>query len=190
MADLSLTGGTEPRRNMLVPILLALVVLAALGAWFAKVFLHPEAAGIVTHTDAYPVHSVFEKPFGAVGEAQTEDALYIVAQVALTDREKVPLFLKDITGSFTGDDDSSYQANVIAAKDLPRLHQMFPKLATLTTAAGQPLTADSTVAPNTTGKGYIVMLFNSTEAAWQKRKSAEIKIDFYHQDTVALAVPK
>ena len=190
MAEISLTGGTEPRRSMLVPILLALVVLAALGAWFAKVFLHPEAAGTVTHTEVYPVHSVFEKPFGAVGDAQTEDALYVVAQVALTDREKVPLFLKDITGSFTGDDGAAYQANVITAKDLPRLHQMFPKLAALTTASGRPLTADSTVAPHTTGKGYIVLLFNTTEAAWQKRKSAEIRIEFYHQDSISIAVPK
>ena len=70
MAELNLTGGTAPRRNMLVPILLALVVLAALGGWFAKVFLHPSVGGTVTGSDIYPVHTVFAKPFGTVGDAQ------------------------------------------------------------------------------------------------------------------------
>ncbi len=191
MSDVTFGGGEgEPRRSMLLPILLALVVLAIGGLWFSRVYLRPSVVGTVTKSALFPVHVEFEKPFGTVGAGQTEDAIYVVAQVSLKDQASVPLFVKEVAGSFIAEDGSLSRANVISARDLPRLQQMYAGLRDLMQQNGEPLNAERNIAPGTTGSGYVVMLFNATQADWEKRKSAEVDIDFYHQDSIKLSVPK
>jgi hypothetical protein len=191
MAEIKLEG--EPKqRGMLYPVLGALVVLAILGGWFAKVYLHPAATGSISHVELFPVHTQYTRAGGMlVGADQTEDALYVIADVALTDKSEVPLFLKSINGSFTMNDGTVMQANVIDKNDLPRLMLMFPKLKPLADATSPaPLERESKVAVGSTGHGYVVLSYNVPKEVWDKRKSAEVTVDFYHQDPVSLPLPK
>ncbi|MGI4979249.1 MAG: hypothetical protein ACRYHB_02495, partial [Janthinobacterium lividum] len=161
MAEMKLDGGTGSRRSMLVPVLLALLILAAAGAWFAKVYVHPSVTGSVTAVKTFPVHVVYKHATGGnnmtVGADQTEDALYVITDVTLNNKGEVPLFLSSFHGSFTLVDDSVMEASVIEKDDLPRVMKMFPKLKEEADALdSQPLLRDAAVAKNNTGRGYLV----------------------------------
>ncbi len=195
MAEIKLDGGTGPRRSMLVPILLALFVLAGAGAWFAKVYVHPSVTGLVAAVKTFPVHVVYKHPTGGsnmtVGEDQTEDALYVVTDVTLNNKGEVPLFLSSFHGSFTLEDGSVMEANVIEKDDLPRIMAMFPKLKIQADALGsKPLLREQSVAKNTGARGYLVMYYNIPPGIWDRRKAAEVRVDFYHQDPMTLPLSK
>ncbi len=195
MADMKLDGGVQQQqRSMLLPILLALLVLAGAGAWFARVYVHPAVTGSVDGVQVFPVHVEYKRGNGGsgmlVGADQTEDALYVVADIALSNKSEVPLFLSSFSGSFTTDDGTIMEANIIEKDDLPRLMTMFPKLKSLADAAGTPLLRESSVAKDTNARGYVVMSYNIPQAVWDKRKSAEVAVDFYHQDRLTMPLPR
>ena len=190
MAEMRLDGGETKQHSMLMPALLALLVLLAAGAWFARVYLRPGVTGAGGHVALFPVHTTFARPYGSVGEDQAEDALYVIADVSLTDHTEVPLFIKSIDGHFTMEDGTVMQASAMEKADLPRLMAMFPKMKPLTdTTAPEPLVRDQKIDPGATGHGYVIFSYNVPQSVWDKRKSAEVNFDFYHQDryTVTLA---
>jgi hypothetical protein len=191
MAEIRLDGGEVKQRGMLVPVLIAIVLLAAGGAWFAKVYLHKEVTGSVDRVGVYPVHTVYERGSGIlVGDNQTEDVTYVVPNVMLTDHTEVPMFVKSISGSFTMEDGTVMQASAIEQADLPRLAAMFPKMKSAVDTAGPtPLQSVQSIAPGATAGGYAIFAYNVPQAVWDKRKSADVSIDFYHQDRVTLALP-
>lgn len=197
MADITLNGGAGERRSMLLPIVLAVLLLAAAGAWFAKVYVHAAVTGSAAAAKVYPVHVEYKRPTSSggatmtLGGNQTEDALYVLVDVTLKNRSEVPLFLSSFHGRLTLDDDSIMEASVIEKDDLPRLMKMFPQLKTIVDANGsQPLLREETVAKDSTGRGYLVMYYNITQGIWDKRKSAEVSVDFYHQDPLTLPLPR
>ena len=192
MAEITLTGGAQKQRSMLIPILLAVLVLAAAGAWFAKTYVHASVNGSIDRVALFPLHVEYKRGTGMlVGGNETQEELYVVADVSLTDRAEVPLFIKELSGSFIGEDGSLFEANVIDKNDLPRLMTMFPKLKTVADSIGtQPLVREGTIAKGATGRGYVVLLYNIPQSVWDKRKSAEVGVDFYHQDKLTLPFPK
>ncbi len=195
MAEMKLDGGVAPRRSMLVPILLALLVLAAAAAWFAKVYVHPSVTGSVSAVKTLPVHVVYKHATGGanmtVGADQTEDALYVVVNVTLNNKSEVPLFLSSFHGTFTLEDGSVMEASVIEKDDLPRVMAMFPKLKEQAASLGsQPLLREASIAKGMTGGGYLVMYYNIPPGIWAKRRAADVSIDFYHQDRLTLQLPK
>jgi hypothetical protein len=188
---MKLDGG-QTSRSMLVPILIALVLLGIAGAWFAKIYLHPEVSGAVDKVELFPVHTTFTRPAGTVvGEDQQEDATYVVAEVTLKDHSEVPLFIKDITGTFTTSDGLEVQASAIEKNDLPRLAAMFPAMKPKVDSAGTaPLTREQTIPVGGSGSGYVIFAYNVPQAIFDKRKEATVSFDFYHQDKVTLKFPK
>ena len=185
-------GGAAKARPMWIPLLLALVVLGAAGAWFARVYVHPSVTGAVDRVAVYPVHTEYKRGGGMlVGANQTEDAIYVVVDVNLTNRTEVPLFLSGFSGSFIGSDATEFQANVIDKNDLARLRAMFPQLKTVTdSVGGVALERESSVAKNTTGHGYILLSYNVPQSVWDQRKSGKVEIDFYHQDRLTMPIGK
>lgn len=126
-----------------------------------------------------------------VGEDQVEDALYVVTDVTLNNKSEVPLFLSSFHGSFILEDGSVMEANVLEKDDLPRIMAMFPKLKVEAEALGsQPLLREASVAKGTTAQGYLVMYYNIPQGFWDKRKAADVKVEFYHQDPLTLPLPK
>ena len=190
MSDLSLAS--EPKqRSMLLPILLALVVLACLGGWFARVYVRPSVTGSVRRVTLYPVHVEYKKPTGGiVGTApQTEDELYVVTDIALKDRSELPLFISGFEGTLTMEDGTVMDSSVIGNADLPRLLQMWPQLRSAIDATGSsPLLTESTVPKETEAHGYVILTYNVPQAVWDKRKSADVTVKFYHQGPLTMAL--
>src|SRR5438309_12025473 len=102
-----LTFSQAERRSYTVPALIALALLAiAAGIFFWRTPLH--AVDItVPHAATLPTHTVFPTTTRLVGVPDpAEDAFYVVATVHIHNRLRVPVFIKDITGTLTAPDDS------------------------------------------------------------------------------------
>ncbi|HEY9138293.1 MAG TPA: hypothetical protein VIM67_08480 [Terriglobus sp.] len=192
MAEMKLDGGNTQQRNMLVPILVAIVLLAVGGAWFAKVYLHPEVTATARPLQTFEYTAKYQRGGGVlVGQDQQEVVTYVIADIALKDNTEVPLFLKTIDGSLTMEDGTVMTANAIEKADLPRLAAMFPDMKPKVDAvAPAPLLRESTIAPGATNHGYVIFAYNVPQSVWDKRKAADVTITFYHQDTVKVSLPK
>jgi hypothetical protein len=192
MADMTLSGDIDKPKGMLIPILIALAVLAAVGVWFGRTYLRSSVAASVDHVETYPVHVKYARTGGMlVGADQTEDDLYVITDIVLKDPSEVPLFVSSIKGTVTLQSGEVMEANVIDKNDLERLMKMFPALQPLTAAAGTPpLTRESQVAAGATGRGYAVMSYNIPQSEWDKRQAADVTVQFLHQDAVTIKLPK
>ncbi len=192
MADIRLDGGNKRQGSMAIPIVIALVILAALGVWFAKVYLHPEVTAKAGSLQTFTYHAEYARGGGMlVGENQSETVTYVIADISLRDNTEVPLFLKAIDGTMTMEDGTVMTANAIEKADLPRLAAMFPAMKQKVDAvAPSPLLRESSIAPGATGHGYVIFAYNVPLPIWDKRKAADVTISFYHHQTVKIDLPK
>jgi hypothetical protein len=183
-----LTFSQAERRSYTVPALIALAVLAiGIGIFFWRTPLR--AVDItVPRTATLPTHTIFPVDTKLVGVPDhAEDAFYVVATVHIHNRLKVPLFIKDITGALTAPDDSTLAASAAEKTDLPNLYITFPKIKPLTST---PLYRETTIQPGAEAEGMVILDFPIDQATWDKRKSATITVDFYHQGQFTAEIPK
>ena len=191
MAELSFSQ--PARRNLAVPILLALAVLAA--ALFAVLHYTPHSTAdvAVTRTDVYPSHIVFKSNSIVLNSDQAQDDLYILANLRLTNHLRLPLFLKDFRASFNPGSPAETTAlttSAIEKPDLVNLFTTFPALKKLADAQGaKPLYRETRIEPGQSAEGYIVLHFPGTRDLWDKRQNATVAIDLYHQPPLTADIP-
>jgi hypothetical protein len=182
-----LTFSQSERRSFLVPILIALAVLAIAGAGIYLYMPHRVADLAVTHTAILPTHTVFKSETMLVGaQQQAEDDLYVLATVRIDDRLRLPLFIKDITATLTTPQGEA-TASAVQKNDLPNLYVTFPALKPLASA---PLLRETAIQPGGHAEGMVLLHFPTTQAVWDQRKSATVTIDFYHQGPLSVTIPK
>jgi hypothetical protein len=184
-----LTFSQSERHNFLVPILIALVIV---GGVFAYVYLRPHriADVTITHTAILPTHTVFKSPSKLVGhQDEVQDDLYVVANVHVVNHLKIPLFIENITGTLTTQDDSidPITTEAIAKSELDNVYVTFPALKPL---ASTPLPREIAIQPGEQAEGMVLIHFPVSDTDWNQRKSATANIEFYHQGTVNIAIPK
>lgn len=188
MTDLSLAPPRE--RGMMPYVLIAVVVIAAIvtAVWF----LNPRTTAdlAVTKVDLFAPHTELKASRGAVhvvGTLQTaEDDLYVVANVRMTDKLRIPLFVSGAAATLTSADGSAMDATAIFPRDLARLEVTFPQVAQM---APHPLAFDE-IAPGTTSEGQVVFLFPGlTEDAWKQKKDATMEIHLEHQNPLTVKLP-
>jgi hypothetical protein len=176
------------RRSFLVPGLIAVAVLAIVFVLVFTLNPHNIADLSVTHTAILPTHTVFNSGSMLVGaQEQAEDHLYVLATVRVDDKLKLPLFIKDITGTLTLADDTEATTSAVEKLDLPNLYITFPALKPL---AGPPLLRETEIAPGQHAEGMVLLHFPVPQTAWDQRKSATVTIDFYHQGPLSVTIPK
>ena len=190
MADFSFSQPEQ--RSFLVPGLIAVVVLAVVGFLVFRLSPQTTAEATVTHVDVYAAHTVFKTESNVVGQDAAEDDLYVLADVRITDRLRLPLFLKDFTASLMPSDGSAQPATSAVEKhDLKNLYTSFPAVGKLAAAQRVPLLErESRIEPGQTVEGYVVLHFPVTEAVWKSRQDAVLTIDLYHQDSLTVSLPK
>ena len=183
-----LTFSQSERRNFVGPILIALAVL---GIAFAGIYLYmpPRVADLaVTHTAILPTHTVFKTDSRLVGaQDEVQDDLYVLATVRVDDRLHDPLFISDLTGTLTAQDDTVVTTSAFQKSDLDNLFVTFPALKPLASA---PLARESAIQPGDHAEGMVLIHFPVTEDVWKQRKSANVNIEFYHQGTFTVTLPK
>jgi hypothetical protein len=122
--------------------------------------------------------------------AQSEDDIYVVATVSITDKLRLPIFLDSVSATMTTDTGSATQATNVSPLDLPRLEQIFPQMTPLVSPpAAPPLRFEDAVSPGATRVGTIVFLFPQISAkAWSAKKSATLTVNLAH-DAAPINVP-
>ena len=183
-----LTFAQSERRNFLVPVLIALVVVGGVFAW---VYLRPHRIAdlSITHVTVVPEHTVFESLSKVVGhQSEAQDDLYVLTTVHIVNRLKIPLTINDISGTLTGSDDSVDPITTTAVQkgDLDNLYVTFPALKPL---AGPPLVRETAIQPGDHADGMVLLHFPVAQADWDKRKSATVTVDFYKQEPFTLTIP-
>ena len=190
MADVSFTQ--PERRNLALPIVVALLVLGLAGFLLFHYTPHQTADVEVTQVDLVPTHVVFKSETNVVGSDQSIDTLYVLATVRITDRLRLPLFLKDMTATLTTADGSAGIAtSAVERGDLLNLYTSFPAVKKIAAAEPvSPLLRESRINPGQTVEGFVVLHFPITPDLWQNRRDAVLTIDLYHQGSLSVSLPK
>lgn len=188
MADLTFSQAS--RRNLLVPVLLAVTVLSLAAYLIWRFTPHRTADLSVTSTAVFPVHLVFKADTIVVGRDQVEDDVYILVTVRLKNELRLPLFLKDFNGSLIATDALPLTTSAVEKADLATLYQTFPALGKLAAQQLNPLYRETRVDPGQTVEGTVMLHFPVTPAVWDGRQDATLTIDLYHQPSLTLTIPK
>jgi hypothetical protein len=189
MSDL--TFAQAERRNFLVPGIIAIAVLAVI-ALVVEHFYNPvpplAAEATLTKIAYLPEHIVFNSHSIVVGHVDpSEDDLYVVANIHLANRAKVPLHLNDITVVLTAPDGTQTTADAANKKDLPNLYVTFPALKPF---VSDPILRGTVLQPGGDTTGMVLFTFPITQAVWDQRKSAAISFDFVDQTPINVLIPK
>ena len=185
MSDLQLSQTRN--RTPLVAIAIALLVLAATAA--AVFLLNPRRTAELTVTSVrtFAPHTTFKdlpaenKGMHVLDQTpESEDNLYVVADIRLTDKLRLPLYLSGWSGSLTGPDGSVIEATSVPAHDLERLTDIFPALAPMVKT---PLHDGDQVLPGAAREGSVVLLFPGVaQNVWTGRKLAKLTLNLRNQE--------
>ena len=190
MADLSFSQ--PARRNLAVPITIAVLVLAIAAFLVFRLLPRETAEVIIPRVSLFASHLVFKSDSMVVGNDQTQDTLYALVTVRITDRLNLPLFLKDFTATLTPNDSSPLDStSAIEKPDLAKVYATFPAVNKLAAAQGAPpLFRETRIDPGQTVEGFVLLQFPVTEDVWNARQSATLTIDLYHQAPLTITIPK
>lgn len=195
MADLQIA---PPRERSVAPaLLIALFVLAVVAG--AVFYLNPHRVSDLQVTDVqtFAPHTTIHALQGARDgnmrvlngdTTQSEDNLYVVATVHLTDRLRLPLYLTDATAHVTFADGTEADAPMVPIDQLSRLEGVFPALTPL---AHDPVAAlDQQVSPAQTLTGTLVFPFpGKTAQAWSTKKAATLTLQLRNQEEQTARLP-
>src|ERR1017187_8308164 len=186
MADPTFSQSERP--NFLVPALIVTVIVAIAFALIYFFTPHRIADITVTHTAILPTHTVFKTESKLVGaQDEVQDDLYVLTTVRVDDKLHDPLFISDLTGTLTMQDDAVVTTSAIQKSDLDNMFVTFPALKPLASA---PLARESEIKPGDHAEGMVLIHFPVTEEVWKQRKSANVNSEFYHQGTFTVTLPK
>ena len=161
-----------------MPVLLAFLILGIILALVLRFTPHKTAELAITRTVVFPTHTVFKSETIVVSSQHTEDDLYILTTLHIDDRLHLPLFLKDFTATLTTADGEQITTSAIEKRDLDTVYTSFPDLKAVAT---EPLLRDSIVNPGESAEGMILLHFPVTKDVWDRRRSAILNVDLYHQ---------
>ena len=166
------------RRNLLVPVLLAFLILGIVLALVLKFTPHKTADLTITRTAIYPAHTVFRPDSIIVANQHTEDDLYVLTTLRIDDRLHLPLFLKDFTATLTTAEGEEITTSAVEKQDLDNVYTSFPALKPL---ASEPLLRETMISPGQSAEGMVLLHFPVTKEIWDHRRTAVLNVDLYHQ---------
>jgi len=187
-----LTFAQAPRRNLSVPIVIAVAVLGIAGGLIYHSIPKTDAEASITGVVVHPIQTVYKKPadIGAAYRAKVHDVavadLYLIPTVRIDDHLGVPLDLKDFTMSFTSAS-GELQTGAIEQGDLATVYQVFPEIKPL---MGTPLLRETSVPPKKSVAGTLLFQLPVPKEMWEQRQAATLTIDFYRQASITVPFPK
>jgi hypothetical protein len=182
-----LTFAQSERRNYLVPGLIVLAIVAIAAALIYKFTPHRIADVTVTHTTAVPIHTVTPSPIKLSAANPGQDDLYVLATVRIDDKLKLPLFIKDITGTLTTPDGEDghqrHRERTSSTTSTPPFHNS-------SRWPAHHSSRETAIQPNDHAEGMVLLHFPVDQATWDKRTSATITITTYSQGDLTVTIPK
>ena len=175
------------RRNLLAPVLVAFVILGIAIALVLRYTPHTIADMTIVRTSVYPSHIVYKPGTLVVGREQSQDDLYVLTTLRIEDRLNLPIFLKDFTATLTTAEGEEINTSAVEKQDLENLYATFPAVRSL---ASTPLLRETLIEPGHSAEGMVLLHFPITEEAWNRRRSAMLHVDLYHQGPISILIPQ
>jgi hypothetical protein len=181
----------EPEHGVMPAISIAALILIVVAV---VVFLvNPRETAILKldKVDIYAPHTEIKadkRSVKQVGLANTsEDDLYVVATVTMTNKLRLPIFISDTTMTLTNANGSSEVATGVSPKYYQQIESSLPAMTSLLGAA---IYDGDQLDPGTTHTGNVLVLFPGlTEAAWKGRKLAVLTIGLRNQAPQTITIP-
>ncbi|HTV09562.1 MAG TPA: hypothetical protein VMD97_11005 [Candidatus Aquilonibacter sp.] len=183
---------TPSDRRPLFSVILAFIIMAAVAVAVYLIIPHKLTAITVSKVDLFAPHTEFQASQGqsmtVVGEpGQSEDDLYVVAHLNITDKLHQPVIITGWTATVTFADGSTLDSTYIAKSELPRLEQIFPQIKDLAT---DPLGDGDEIYPGVADSGSVVLLFpNTTQDKWNHKGSAVLTITLRDHTSQTVKLP-
>ena len=192
-------------RSYLKAILIAVGVLALIG--FAVFWFNPHkvASAQITGEQLFAAHTqtgslaakgASKMPGGmrvigdkdqSAANAGVEDNLYVVANVHIDNKLRLPIFVSGVTADIVNAQGQTSTVRAVDSQDIPRLEALFPELKPM---LPHPIVDGEQAAPGATAEGQVVLPFPSlNEAAWHTKKSATLTLELAHQDPLTIQLP-
>ena len=175
---------------------IALLILAAIAAAIFYFNPHKIVEFHVTSSDTYAPRTTFNaldapSPNGmhvlGAPTTSTEENLYVIAHVTMTDKLRLPIFVDGAVARVTMSDGTVYEANILSGSDLKRLEVIFPDI---TQHAASPIFDGDEIAPGQTRTGTLVLPFpGQTAEAWHAKKNATLTITLRNQGPQTTGLP-
>jgi hypothetical protein len=184
---------TSSDRRPVLAVVLAFVIMAIVAAAI-YLFVHRKITDLsVSKVDLFAPHTEIQATEGGgsvhvLGEAaQSEDDLYVVAHINITDKLNQRAFIYGWSATVTFADGSTLDSTLVAKSQLPRLEQIFPQISTLAT---QPIGDGDELDPGVTDSGSVVLLFpNTTQDKWNQKRSAVLTINLRDHEPQTVKLP-
>ncbi len=181
----------EPDHGVMPAIVISVLVLIVVAVVVFLVNPRETAVLKLDRVNLYAPHTEFGPDKGSVhvaGLANTsEDDLYVVATVSMTDKIRLPLYVSNTTLTLTSADGSAVEATGVAPQYYRRLENTFPELGGY---LGQALYDGDEIDPGKTRSGNVLLLFPGlTEEAWHNKKSAVLTINLRNQNPQTIKLP-
>lgn len=179
-------------RSPIFAVLLAIIIMVAVAAAIYLFNHHKLTDLTVSKVDIFAPHTEFQGSHGGsvqvLGEsAQSEDDLYVVAHINITNKWKQRIFISGWSATVMFPDGSTLDSTLVAKSELPRLEQIFPQITSLAT---DPIGDGDELDPGVTHSGSVVLLFpNITQDQWNKKKSAVLTIDLHEHVSQTVNLP-
>ena len=184
---------TSSDRSPVLAVVLAFVIMVAFIAAIYLLIPHKNTELSVSKVDVFAPHTVYQASKGddavhVLGQAaQTEDDLYVVAHIEITDKLHQKVILSGWSATITYADGSTQDSTLVGRSELPRLEEIFPQIKSLVT---NPLGDGDEFEPGVTNSGSIVLLFpNTTEQQWKEKRSAMLTINLHEHTPQTVKLP-
>jgi len=189
MSDLNL--GPPQQSSPLKSILIAIIILAAVAAAVFYFTPRKTAELSVPKVQLYAAHTTTAAQrgsFNLVGSlGESENDLYVVATVNIKNNLPIPIYLDNITATYTTPQDTVLEARAPSATDLARLEEIFPALTPLMT---MPLSLSEGIPAKSTVQGTVLLHFPGlTDQTWKERKSTTLTFNYIHQTPQTVPIP-
>jgi hypothetical protein len=174
------------RRSFLVPIVLALVVLA-LGLLATRHFFPSGNIEIQqVRTEILPTTTSYKSDSIVVAPTETIQTLFVVSTLKIDNHLRFPVSLEDFTLTLTDNTGAQLTARALQKNDIPNSELSFPALKPLIPA---PLVRETVIQPGQSAQGTVLFSLTLPASIWNERKSAAIQVDLYHQAPVTITIP-
>ncbi len=177
-------------------VMISLLTLTAIAAGIFYFNPHKVAELKVVASDTYAPHTTFNSldapsPNGmhvlGTPTTTTEDNLYVIANVTMSDKLRLPIFITGATARVTMADGTQFESNLLSSTDLKRLEVIFPDI---TQHATNPIFDGAEIGPGQTRTGTIVLPFpGQTADAWHAKKGATLTIELRNQEPQTTSLP-
>lgn len=175
------------RRNLLVPVLLAFLILGIALALVVRLNPHRTPELTIVKTVVVPTRTSFKSDTIIVSNQHVEDHLYILTTLHIDDQTHLPLFLKDFTATLTTAEGEQITTSAVEKGDLDNVYASFPVLKPVAT---EPLLRESMIDPGKSSQGMIILQFPISKDVWDRRRSAVLNVDLYHLGTQEVTIPQ